>query len=82
MSNSASTIGLPLLRVSSSASSSARVADDLRELEEDAAAVLRRRRPATGPSSNARARGGDGAVDVGRAGVGHARDHLGASPGR
>ena len=43
MSNSASTIGLPVLRVSSSASSSARCAHDLGELEEDASAVLRRR---------------------------------------
>ena len=52
------------------------VADDLRELEEDAAAVLRRRvLPRTLVERGAR--GVHGAIDVGGRRVGHARDDLG-----
>ena len=71
-----STIGLPLLSVSSSAQLGGAVAHDLREPEEDPAALLRRRRPSTGPSSNARARGVDGAADVVRVAIRRPRDQL------
>ena len=64
MSNSASTIGLPVLRVSSSASSSARSRTISRELEQHAAAVLRGG-VLPRPVVERRARGLDRAVDVG-----------------
>ena len=76
MSNSASTIGLPVLRVSRSASSSARERDDLRQLEQHPAAVLRGR-VLPRPLVERVARGSNRPIHVGRAGVRHARHDVG-----